>query len=78
MLGIAESTVVQVGPLVLAALAASNPQFAAAMPAVQALVAAVEALKASGVFSEEQATAAVNTAAQAIVASHAAAIKASA
>jgi hypothetical protein len=68
--GIAESTLLTVAPLVLAALAATNPGVAAALPVLEGLIAAVKALQASGVFSDEQATGAVNQAVQAVVVKH--------
>ena len=71
--GVAESTLLTAGPLVLAALATVNPGVAAALPILDGLIAAVKALQASGVFNDDQATAAVSQAVQAVVVKHVAA-----
>lgn len=64
---VAESTVQQVAPVVLEALAATNPRIATALPAIEALLAAFAPLVQQGVLTQAHVDAAVKTAAVAAV-----------
>lgn len=70
IVGVTESTIVAIAPVVMQALAATNPAFAAALPAIEAAFVAFGQLKASGVFTDDQVAAAATTVAQAVVAAH--------
>lgn len=65
--GVAASTIEQVAPVVLEALAATNPRVAAALPAIEALIAAFQAPVQQGILTQAHVDAAVKTAAVAAV-----------
>lgn len=65
--GVADSTIQQVGPVVLEALAATNPRIAAMLPAIEALISAMQPLLQQGVVAQAHVDTVVKTAAVAAV-----------